>query len=226
MKRTGLFGGTFDPIHTGHLIVAEEIRERIGLDQIIFIPARIPPHKISVSISAESYRMDMVRLATKTNPHFVVEDVELRRQGFSYTIDTVKHFMNQQEVYLIMGHDSFVAIETWYEYEKLLSLCKIIVAFRPGAPDIQWADFSPAVRKYYPGRVCKCANGPVEKEKLLSDWRICLIDIPGLNISASEIRQRIKTHRSIRYLVPAEVRDYIYKNKLYSGGRIENPFNK
>ncbi|MEI9477177.1 MAG: nicotinate-nucleotide adenylyltransferase [Deltaproteobacteria bacterium] len=134
-KRIGLFGGTFNPIHLGHLRGAEDIRESFGLDRVVFLPAAIPPHKLRDDVIEPRPRLEMVKLATLANPFFSVSDVEIERSGKSYSIDTLRYFRERQpdSFFFILGMDAFVEIETWKEYQKLFSLCNFIVMARPGS---------------------------------------------------------------------------------------------
>ncbi|NNE42976.1 MAG: nicotinate (nicotinamide) nucleotide adenylyltransferase, partial [Gemmatimonadetes bacterium] len=133
--RIGIFGGTFDPIHLGHLLLAELTRGVLGLDRVLFVPARIPPHKGGAHAPPEQ-RMEMAGLATDTNPHFEVSDVEVRRDGPSYTVDTLRHFRSEHgdgtEHYLMMGADSARDLETWREHDQLLRDSTVVVMGRPG----------------------------------------------------------------------------------------------
>ena len=144
-RKIGLFGGTFNPIHLGHLRGAEEVRECCGLDEIIFIPAATPPHKEAGEVIEATHRLEMLRLATRTNPHFSVSTVELERRGTSYSIDTIRFFLEKDQGALsfILGRDAFVEIETWREYPTLFSLCSFIVMARPGVGDPSWTDSYP-----------------------------------------------------------------------------------
>lgn len=219
MTRVGVLGGTFDPIHSGHLIVAEEVRDVMDLDRVIFIPARRPPHKRSRSITSWEHRVSMLTRALAMHPGFEINPMELQRTGPSYTVDTLKT-LNQQfdaeNIYFIMGHDSFLEIETWHQYETLFTLCRMAVVTRPGTPPVDPDQFSPAVRRYFPDQVLKL-DDPLHPDGVnrKSSWRICLMMIAGLRVSGSDIRKRVALGRSIRYLVPDTVRDYILDHRLY-----------
>jgi nicotinate-nucleotide adenylyltransferase len=186
--KVGVMGGTFDPIHLGHLRAAENAREGLGLDQVRFLPAQFPPHRATPASSARD-RYAMVALATALNPHFVADDLELRREGPSYTVDTIARLRDERPgdaVVLIVGSDTFPELPTWKDHDRLLQMCTVAVVTRPeegreeGGPP-------PAVR--VPG--------------------------PGLAVSATDIRRRVKEGLSIRYLVPETVADYIAKRGLY-----------
>jgi len=218
--KIGLLGGTFDPVHCGHLIVAEEAADVMNLDQVIFIPARIPPHKLELEISSETHRMNMLSEAIGSSDKFSVSEIEFKRKGVSFTIETVKEMQiayPDAEIFFIMGHDSFLEIETWYHYEELIEICKLIIVTRPGFESFQVTDFSESIRKYFPKKVISIMDSLNYDDRILSsDWKICLLMIAGLKVSASEIRLRIKNGRSIRYLVPDTVRDYILAQSLYT----------
>jgi nicotinate-nucleotide adenylyltransferase len=186
--KLGLLGGSFDPIHFGHLRAAENAREALALDQVAFVPASVPPHRRAPLTPARD-RFAMVALATAGNPGFVACDLELERAGPSYTVDTLRALRAlrpQDEVVLIVGADAFAEMASWREPEALFALCAVAVVERPGA------SLGPAT-----GRPGLCVEGA------------------GLPISATDIRKRVAERRSIRYLVPDGVCDYIAKRGLY-----------
>jgi nicotinate-nucleotide adenylyltransferase len=210
----GLLGGTFDPIHLGHLRCAEEILEIFNLNRIIFTPASRPPHKIEADITSFFHREQMVRLAIEDNPSFSFSDVENQREGKSFSVSTIEYFLEkylkQLELYFIVGQDAFHAIQTWKEWEKLLLLCNFVVMTRPdyenrGLTGIVPPDF--AARFAYDDDL-KGFKGP-------TGHIIFFRDVTFLDISASNIRQRARLGKSITYLVPDSVRHYIIKNQIY-----------
>jgi len=191
--KIGIFGGTFDPIHLGHLRAAENAREALGLGAVYFVPAHTPPHRPGPATSATD-RYAMVALATSGHAAFITSDVEVRRGGPSYTVDTLVTLREElagQELWLILGSDAFGEIATWREPEKIFSLCRVAVVHRPG-------------------EVPKS-----EKALELSAERVSWVEAAGLPISATEIRRRASERRSVRYLVPDAVADYIEKRTLY-----------
>ena len=197
-KRVGIFGGTFDPIHMGHLIVAETIMDEFHLDKVVFIPAAVPPHKLGRQISPAKHRYMMTMLATCSNPRFQVSDMEMHRQGPSYSRDTlaqlIKEHGSDTEFYFIVGADSVENLHTWNRIDELLTMCHFIGASRPGCmPDME-----------------KIAQrfGPLAE-------KIHCLETPELEISSTEIRHRVGQKRTIRYIVPETVEQYIYKEKLY-----------
>ncbi len=199
MKQICLIGGTFDPIHYGHLVVAEEVRQKFGIQKVIFIPAARPPHKMDQEISEPHHRVNMTRLATASNRYFEVSTIEIERQGLSYTIDTVqeiKSIYKIETVYFITGADAVLEILNWKEAEKLLNMCTFIAATRPGYNLNNLKE----TLKSLPGEIFK---------------KTLPLEVPALSISSSDIRQRVREGRSIKYLLPEPVEQYIKENKIY-----------
>lgn len=206
-------GGTFNPIHLGHLRIAEEVREYLNIDQILFIPTFMPPHKNNGSLISPEDRLEMVKLAIKDNPNFQVSDMEIKRGGRSYSIETLRALQKEtpnNEISFIAGTDSFNEITTWCEYEKLFELTNFIVVTRPGYPVKKIAEVLPdkMARQwtYAPKKDAYVHNNG----KTVKYLKTTLMDI-----SASDIRQIIKDERSIRYLMPQDVERYIVKKGLY-----------
>ena len=197
--KIGIFGGTFDPIHFGHLATAEAVREIFSLDEILFIPAARPPHKLDRSITAEHHRLAMTKLATRSNKFFRVSDMELQRTGLSYTLDTVnelhKIFGQSTELFFIIGADSLADLSKWHAARELVAKCHFIATTRQGVD----VDFS-AVEKFF-------GASAVE--------HIHRVTTPGLEISSTDIREKVHQRRSIKYLVPEVVENYILKEELY-----------
>ena len=198
-QRVGIMGGTFDPIHLGHLLTAEAVRDALGLDEILFVPAAVPPHKQGKDIVLPEHRLRMAVLATAANPHFMVSDIELHRQGPSYTVDTIDALKVQRgeraEFYFITGADAINELATWHDVRELLQKCHFIAATRQGtalAREELYRQFGELAREH-----------------------IHEVVTPELEISSTEIRQRVRKGASIRYMVPDAVADYIYKEGLY-----------
>lgn len=200
LKRIGIMGGTFDPIHIGHLFIAEEVRTKLKLDKVIFVPSGSPPHKDSKKVSDAKHRYLMTLFATVTNPNFEVSSIEVDREGTTYTIDTIKAFKkiykNDAEFYFITGADAIMELSTWKEIDKLLKLCRFVAASRPGF------------------RAEKMKEKIKELEKKYNE-SIYTVVVPALQISSTDIRNRIRDDRSIKYLLPESVEHYINKNRLY-----------
>ncbi len=214
-RKIGLFGGTFNPVHLGHLRAAEEIREVLGFDLVYFIPAYVPPHKEASDIISGADRLKMLELATRGNPFFKVSDVELKRGGQSYTIDTLRYFSStfpDIELYFILGTDLFSEIDTWKDYKRLFETSNFAVIIRPGFYEDFSSMFPLALKDEF--RYYKKENGLTtylhKSSKVLQ-----LVEINGFQVSSSRIRDLIKGCKSIKYLVPGEVESYIQANKLY-----------
>lgn len=192
----GVFGGTFDPIHYGHLIVAERAREELGLARVILVPAGRPPHKLLEPMAGGEDRYRMVTLAAASNPHLVVSRCEIEREGPCYTIDTIRELRAQydREICLMIGADSALEMPTWRGPEEILRESEVVALRRPGFELSQMAE-------------------------LLGDdqaKRVRVLDTPLIDISSTEIRERVAGGRSIRYLVPEAVEAYIHERRLYS----------
>ncbi|MCX5703545.1 MAG: nicotinate-nucleotide adenylyltransferase [Candidatus Omnitrophica bacterium] len=186
--KIGILGGTFNPIHIGHLILAEEAREKLGLDKIIFVPAYLPPHKDSSDIAEAAKRMLMVKLATGGNKYFSVSDIEIKRDGRSYTIETIKEFKKRfplDDLYFIIGSDLLKYLADWKDLNEIIKMVKFIAATRPGYPLDQIPPY------------------------------ISTLAIRAVDVSAFEVRRCVKEDKSFRYLVPDRVHKYIIKNRLY-----------
>lgn len=190
-KKIGILGGTFDPPHIAHLIIAQEALKQLRLDQVWFIPCYIPPHKRADRISSPKHRLQMLKLAVLNNPEFRVSDLELRRKGISYTVDTLREIglqWPQTALYLILGSDNLRFLSGWKKPEEIFSLAKVVLAKRPGSEL---------------GR----ANVWVKKS--------VLIEAPLLEISSSQIREKVRRGEKISFWVPERVEKYIEKHRLY-----------
>jgi nicotinate-nucleotide adenylyltransferase len=193
--RLGILGGSFDPIHNGHLICAEQIAEAVGLERVMFMPCSRSPHKLSRVPAPDNHRLAMIELAVTGHPGFEVSDLEIRRGGVSYTVDTVRQLREslgrEIELWLIMGMDAYLDIPTWKDPETVLAECRFAVARRPGSNAAS----------------LNAAYGA----------RSCFVDITAVDISSSDIRDRLSKGKSIRYLVPEAVCEYIRTRKPYPG---------
>lgn len=208
-RRIGVMGGTFDPIHYGHLVTAAAAADQFDLDRVVFVPAGQPPHKRPVEVSDSVHRYLMTVLATVANEQFAVSRIDVDRPGPSYTVDTLVELHRQlgpdTELYFITGADAMLQILQWKDGERLFELCHFIAATRPG---------------YSLSRL-RAVLGPVGER--YAD-RIHRLQVPALAISSSDIRERVKEGRSARYLLPDSVWHYIIKNGLYLEGA--NPFGR
>lgn len=208
-----IFGGTFNPIHYGHLRIAEEVGEGLELDKIVFMPAFIPPHKPDEDIIPAQARLEIVNLAIKDNQRFEASEIEIKRGGRSFTIDTVRELKKKTpdvRVSLIVGNDSFNEIYTWCEYETLFTLASFIVVPRPGYAVKKPGEALPVelARKFwYDSRTESYLN---------SDGNtITYVQTTLMDISSSDIRRRVRDGRSIRYLLPDSAIDAILKDRFY-----------
>lgn len=214
-KAVGLLGGTFDPIHYGHLRMAEELAEALGIEQVRFIPAGSPPHRGQPRAESR-HRLEMARRAVSGNPRFVLDDREIVRDRPSYSVDTLTDLHAElpagTPLVLFMGSDAFLGLTTWHAWEKLFDLAHIAVAHRPGFSPSLWEDALPeALRKQLARRRCDLPGDLAESPA----GRIHLTCITQLEISASQIRDLCLRGRSMRYLLPDPVIDYINENQLY-----------
>ena len=189
-----LFGGTFDPPHLGHLIIAQTIFEAENFDQIVFVPAYQPPHKNGMKISPVDQRLEMLNIAIKENPNFIMSDLEIERKGLSYSIDTIMEYKKQNnlssnELFYLMGSDSLRQFNKWKNPKMIIDESRVIIAIRPG--------FRPSD---------------------IPNWilaKIQFASIPRIEISSTTIRERWGNDKTIRYMVTESVWQYINKNKLY-----------
>ncbi|WP_145201314.1 nicotinate-nucleotide adenylyltransferase [Thalassoglobus polymorphus] len=190
--KLGIYGGTFDPVHLGHLILAESVCEQLSLDEVWFVPAFQNPHKMGRATTPPKARMEMLRFAISGNPRFRLCDLEIKRKGHSYTFETLQAIQElhlDAEKYLLIGADSLTDFPNWREPETILSLAKLVAVNRGR---------SPAVIPEY-----------------LEPSQVCLLEMPAIDISATEIRNRCEAGQSIRYLTPRSVELYISANQLY-----------
>lgn len=214
-ERIGIFGGSFDPIHFGHLRSAEEIGERFGLGKVIFVPSFVHPLKTADLAASASHRLEMARLACEGNPLFEVNDYELTRAEVSYSVFTLEHFNEvypQSELFFALGMDGWLEITSWYRYKSLFEIANIVVHSRPGY------GFKPPKEILPAGEAAKFES---EGEKYVhsSGKSLSFIEVSDLKISATDIRNRRRVGKSIRYLTPERVVEYIAQHKLYAEGK-------
>ena len=191
MSKVGIFGGTFDPIHLGHLITAQSVKEIRDLEKIIFIPAYISPHKTDAKPSSPEDRLNMIEFAVENIPFFDYSDIEIKKGGISYTVDTLRELKKKYDkLELIIGYDNIFTFHTWKEPDEILKLADLIVLKRKSSHPPQFED------KYY--------------------HQAMFVQTRGIEISATDIRERVKNEMPINFLVPPAVMEYIYKYKLYN----------
>jgi nicotinate-nucleotide adenylyltransferase len=223
--RLGVMGGTFNPIHYGHLAAANEVREAFALDQVLFVPAASPPHKDQAEIIEPSHRLMMTILATITHPYFTVSTVEIERPGASYSVETIAQlkqaFEGRATIYFILGIDAFTEIASWWQPDLLLQSCHTIVTSRPGfrLRDAVSMSLQRLIETYPTLRIepTEDARGPLPLTYVIRDTPYCLFvqDIAALDISSTHIRQRVHDGYSISFLLPESVEAYIHKYQLY-----------
>ena len=190
--KLGVFGGTFDPVHHGHLIVAEYVRESVGLDRVVLVPTMISPHKTDAAVSSGLHRLAMLREGVKSNPFFQVSDAEIERGGISYTVDTLRMMAESHrgdQLYLLIGADNLSEFRTWKDPAEIVKLARLVVMNRPGFPSAR-GDHG------LPENIIQCS-------------------VPSIDISATEIRRRVANGLTISYLVPPGVARYIGRHRLY-----------
>lgn len=198
-KKIGIMGGTFDPIHNGHLILAEHSRLEFNLDKILFIPTGNPPHKELKKVSDKSHRYQMTLLAINSNPHFYISSIEVEKDYITYTVDTIESLLKiykDTEIYFILGADSFCNIHLWKDYKKLLSLCHMIVLNRLDTEE-------------------QLLNKKIKSLKNNYEKSIHILESALIEISSTDIRNRVENNLSTKYLIPEAVEFYINKNRLY-----------
>jgi len=190
MSKVGIFGGTFDPIHNGHLITAQSVREIRNLDKIIFIPSFVSPHKVDINSSKPEHRLEMIKLATESINFFDFDDYEISMGGISYTVDTLREFKNRyDELEFIIGYDNIFKFHTWKDPDEIMELAKILVLKRKSSHPFTSED------KYVKSAI--------------------FVQTRGIEISATDLRQRVKSGKPIHFLVPEKVKEYIYDFNLY-----------
>lgn len=223
--RLGVMGGTFNPVHFGHLRAAEEMREDMRLDRIMFIPSAVPPHKALDSSPTSLDRFEMLCLATSGNPYVDVSDVELKRGGCSYTIDTLRQLINSakdSEIYFIIGLDAFLEIDKWKSFKKVFQLSSFIVLTRPCASFCLQGTGAPAQQT---NELAMFLANRISPDYKYDNSRGCYLhpelnriffrNVTALDISSSVIRSLVRQGKSIRYLVPEPVESYIMSKGLY-----------
>ena len=201
-----MFGGSFNPIHFGHLLVADDIAETLGLDRVLFVPAAVPPHKPVSELAPAVHRFAMTRLAVAEHPRFEVSDVELRRSGPSYTVDTLEVLRPRGDLHLIIGSETFLDLLSWHEPRRLPGLARLVVVPRSGNA---FDPTAPAAQKVLTELALGPFTGPGE------DGRAVLTEAASLPISGSDLRKRARTGRSLAYRMPAAVVAYIREHGLY-----------
>jgi nicotinate-nucleotide adenylyltransferase len=214
-ERIGLFGGTFNPIHSGHLKAAEIVQSRLDLDKVLFIPSSIPPHKDSAEIASPAHRMKMVELALHSHPQFVPSSIEVDAGERSYSIITlgkIKKLYPNSRIFFILGIDAFLEIDTWKNHEQVLEQCFFVVISRPG---FRLEEAESVVQGNSREIMCKLSETENINDDMLRTRKIFLVPIDALDIASADIREKIQKGESIQTMVPDEVNAYIQRNNLY-----------
>jgi nicotinate-nucleotide adenylyltransferase len=216
-----LFGGTFDPVHLGHLRASLEVREAFNLDRVYLIPSATPPHKAPGRVSDPGARIEMLRAAVAGDPGFVVSQAEFKRKGPSYTIDTVREFQadfpEDHRLHWIIGLDAFLEIDTWKSYPDLLSRVGFLVMLRPGVAEQAGTDALSGVRRFVSERISDRYTFSAQEARFVHPHRpaIQLTKVTAMGISSTSIRSLVRAGKSIRYLVPEAVERIILNKGLY-----------
>ncbi len=201
--RLGIYGGSFDPVHYGHLLLAESCREQLTLDQVWFLPAAVPPHKRSRTLADAKHRIEMLRLAIAGHDAFDVSTIEIDRGGVSYTADTLELVAQEQPgaiVYLLMGGESLSELPTWRDPARICRLAVPAVVHRAGGPDVDYSVLDPYVT-----------------DERLAEFKQAQVEMPAIELSSTDIRSRISAGQSIRFRTPRAVEKYIETHGLYRG---------
>lgn len=220
MARIGVFGGSFNPVHLGHLLLADEVLELLRLDRIVFVPAAEPPHKPMRGLAPARDRFAMTELAIRDNPHFAISDLELRRSGPSYTVDTLEALRAQAgpgaRFFLLIGSETFVDLLTWRDPQRVARLARLAVIPRAGSGfDAEGIQAQKVLQEIGQERWVRVPPPPEPAE--LSGAGALLVAATSLPISSSELRRRASEGRSLAYRVPEAVRAYILERGLYRG---------
>ena len=218
--KMGLLGGSFNPIHNGHLTIAQHVHERMQLSQVLFIPTGDPPHKRDGSLAPANVRLEMVRLAIADNPLFTVSDIEMQRKGKSYSIDTIRalhhHYGPSTELFFIIGLDAFLDFPTWREPTELLRICHVVVVPRPGQSFQALAGMS-LLPSLHSNELAGLDTGALNRLDIAipSDPGVTCLAFPPCPTSASEIRRRVRNKLPLVNMLPPLVQSYILRHSLY-----------
>jgi nicotinate-nucleotide adenylyltransferase len=213
VARTAVFGGSFNPVHTGHLLLADEVLELVGLDRVLFVPAAMPPHKAPTTLAPADDRFAMVAIAASTHPKFEVSDIELRRRGPSYTVDTLEELARTgDDLSLVIGSETFLDLLSWREARRIARLARLVVVPRAGSLfDPEGAAAQKVLREIGADGFAHVERGRVP------DRGVLIARATSLPISASDLRARVREGRSLAYRMPDAVAAYIRARRLYTG---------
>ena len=218
-RQIGMLGGSFDPVHMGHIGLAQETRKKFGLDQVLFIPVFQSPHKSHIPLTLTTHRMEMLRLALKDSAHFGISDTEMRREEVSYTIDTINRFRlkySSSELYLIMGYDNLLDLDLWKDSREIMENCHILVASRPGLKVFNsTGKVFGLFNRDSPYRLGKIKNKTQEFIHRETGKKLVVYGISPRDISSSVVRERLVLGKSVDNLLPPEVETYIIEHQIY-----------
>ena len=217
MARVAVLGGSFNPIHHGHLLLADEILEILGADGVLFVPAAVPPHKAPADLAPAADRYAMVRLAIANPPGFAVSDLELRRPGPSYTVDTLTELSaGGDELFFVIGSETFLDLLSWREPRRIAAMVRLVVIPRAGSPfDPQSAAAQKVLREI---GLADSGFAHVTAGEPLPPRAVLIAHVTSLPISASDLRRRVRAGRSVDYRLPAAVIEYVRAHRLYGAG--------
>jgi nicotinate-nucleotide adenylyltransferase len=216
LARVAVLGGSFNPIHYGHLLLADDILEQLGLDRVLFVPAAAPPHKAATLLAPPADRFEMVRLAIADHPRFSVSDLELRRPGPSYTVDTLTTLAAAgDELFYVVGSETFLDLLTWREPQRVAALARLVVIPRAGSAfDTEAAAAQKVLHEIgVPGGFVHAGGGPPPSRGVL------IVHATSLPLSASDLRRRVREGRSLAYRMPPAVIEYVRTHGLYRAER-------
>ena len=220
IRQIGILGGSFDPVHMGHIGLAQETYEKFGLDQILFVPVFQSPHKKNIPMTTTFHRMAMLRLALRNSAHFDISDMEVRREEISYTIDTLNRFRliyPSSELFLIIGYDNLLELDAWKDALKIMKNYNILVASRPGIKTIPSEENVLGMfNGDSPYCSCKTRSGNLEFFHQEAGTRLVIYDISPRDISSSVVRERFASRKSVDNLLPPEVETYIIEHQIYN----------
>ena len=218
-NQIGILGGSFDPVHMGHIGLAQETQSRFSLDQILFLPVFQSPHKSHIPLASNAHRMAMLRLALKGNTHFSISDTEMRREEVSYTIDTINRFRlkySSSELYLLIGYDNLLDLDSWKDAQEIMKNCHILVASRPGLKIFNsTGKVFGLFNRDSPYRLGKIKNKTQEFIHRETGKKLVVYDISPRDISSSVVRERLVLGKPVDNLLPPEVETYIIEHQIY-----------
>ncbi len=214
-EKIGLFGGTFNPIHSGHIKAAGVTQRIFAFNKILFIPSFIPPHKESESVVSPHHRLKMVEMAVEDTPGFIASPIEIEEKGTSYSILTlqkIRTIYRDAQFFFILGVDAFLEIDTWKNHERVLEQCKFVVISRKG---YHLEDAKSVLDRKYASKMFDLSGMEKIKKHLVLSYKIFLLPFDALDVASTEIRERLRRNQSVAHMIPKPVANYIFENNLY-----------